>query len=207
MKHLLMAGAALAIVAALTATPASANLIANGTFVVPGVGTGYGIFPNGSVPGWSSNNNETEIDYQTVVMPTFYLGIPGQSMELNGYQPDAISQTVTGLTVGQNYLLTWGYGDRPGGGGPYEAQVSFGGNLVTTDYGTDSGLWSSNSFLVTATATSEILTFAGIEDGSDPSYGNEIADVSLSPIPEPISLAVLGVGMAGLGMLRRRKRA
>lgn len=61
---------------------ARADLITNGSFENPSVNGGFTIFGNGGVPGWTSNNNEIEIDASGVV------GLPNyartQSVELNG---------------------------------------------------------------------------------------------------------------------------
>lgn len=77
---------------------ARADLITNGSFENPSVNGGFTIFGNGGVPGWTSNNNEIEIDASGVV------GLPNyartQSVELNGNTFDTMSQTGTGLVVG-----------------------------------------------------------------------------------------------------------
>jgi PEP-CTERM motif len=203
------------------ASSARADLIVNGSFETPYVGPGspfdpfdFNIYPNGGVPGWTSNNNETEIDYtpQAIGYPA-YAGI--QSLELNGSTFDTISQTVTGLVPGQVYRLSWAYGTRAGYG-PQQANVIFGGVTVATD-STDGifagpGGWTLNTVLVTATATSEVLSFQAVNTsglGGSPGGGNEIDAVSLVPaaVPEPSTLALLALGGAALAGWRRwRKR-
>jgi hypothetical protein len=84
--------------------------------------------------------------------------------------------------------------------------VSFGSQVLVTDSydgSTNPDTWSANNFIIEATATSELLSFASIDEGGAPSYGNEISDVSL--IPEPASLALLVMGLTGIGVLRRRR--
>jgi hypothetical protein len=209
MKNISRTVSAVALAAGMAslALPASAaNLVVNGTFSTPNVGGSWNLFPNGAVPGWTSNNNEIEIDSPGAVgMPCISAGC--QSAEWDGTTFDTISQTVTGLTPGRAYTLSWEYGDR-GGSGPQETDVSFGGSLVTQDSNASMspGTWSLNTFTVTATATSEILSFAALDtssSGGNPSIANELTGVSL--ISEPVSLALLGARLAGLGLIRRRR--
>jgi len=190
-----LTAAALSLTSSAYANP---NLVVNGNFDAPNVGGGWNIFPNGGVPGWVnvSNNDGIEIDRSAILGGPAYPGTT-QSAELDGNVWDSIGQTVSGLTVGDTYALSWAYGQRPGSG--YQlANVFFGGNLVTTDVttGYDNTLtWSLNTFDVTATSTSETLVFAAVPGLGAPSVGNEITAVSLTnAVPEPSTVLLVALG-------------
>ena len=189
-------------------SPARANLIVDGSFETPSVGSSWSIFANGQVPGWTSNNNEIEIDYSPI------LGLPGaydgtQSVELNGNTFDTISQLVTGLTLNQTYRLTWAYAGRSGSCNE-QMNVLFGGAQVgqNTSDGDGAQAFADYSTFVTATATSETLSFAAINVGGSPGLGNELDAVTLTAVPEPGSLALLVSAVtliAGMGLVRGRQ--
>jgi len=198
---------AVAVLGLAAAAPSYANLVVDGNFANPNVGTGWNAYSNGAVPGWTntSNRDGIEIDYSAILGGSAYQGTT-QSAELNGTTWDTISQTITGLVVGADYILSWAYGERPGSG-QQETIVSFGGNPVTTD--TSSGnatnlTWTLNTFDVTATSTTETLNFAAVAGLGSPSVGNEITAVSLTKyVPEPATLLLMAAGALGF-LIRRR---
>jgi len=198
----LLAGAALAIVSlAAASTQAAGNLVVNGDFSNPNVGGGYTI---GAIPGWTDASDGVEVGNTAVYgLPSY--GGNDQLMEINANTFDTVTQTITGLTAGDSYTLSYAYGGRPGGG-PQELNVSFGSTLLTTETGSF-GVWTPNSFVVVADASSEVLTFQSVDVGGLPSYGNEISTVSLSAIPEPATWAfmMIGFGAVGASMRSRRK--
>ena len=188
------------------------NLVVNGDFSNPGQGSSWHAVPNGGVPGWTNtvNSDGIEIDSAGVIGGLAYPGTT-QSAELNGSTWDTISQTITGLTIGDTYIVSWAYGERPGSGFQ-QTNVSVGDALIATD--TSSGqaqtlTWALNTVQVVATANSENLVFAAVNEaghgGSRPSVGNEITAVSVS-VPEPMTTALLGLGLLALAGLRRKAK-
>lgn len=193
--------AAAAIVAASSAF-AGVNLITNGDFSSPNE---FGSWSNqgSSWEGWTTSAaNGIEIGASSVyVLPSISPG--GQNLELDGNTWGTDGYTVTGLTVGETYNLSWDYGVRDAGG-PSSATASFGGVVLTTDGGSVVG-WTLDHFVVIATSTSETLTFTALDTGS-PSYGNEYTNISLSAVPEASTWAMMGLGFAGLAFAGYRSR-
>ena len=174
--------------ALLIAAPAKAavNLITNGDFSSPNENGNWAI---GAVPGWTNlaiyngSADGVEVGKSTIYGLTC-ISTNCQSLEVNANVLGDVVQTVTGLTIGQSYELTWDYGGRSGGGAQ-ELDVDFGGKQVATDTGS-LGAWTHNSVWVTAAASSETLAFVSVNLGGAASYGNEVTNVSLvapSPLP------------------------
>lgn len=180
------------------------QFVVNGDFSNPNVDGGYTM--SSSVPGWHNL-----VDGGLVEVGSSYIyGLPsinstGQSAEINANTFGDVVQTISGLTVGNYYSLSYEYGGR-NGGGTQSMKTSFGGNILGGDTGS-TGVWTSDAYTVLATATSEVLEFKADHTDGTPSYGNEVTNVSLiGAVPEPTSWAMMLVGMAAIGFAARRRR-
>jgi hypothetical protein len=187
---------------------AHANLITDGNFSTPNQNGGWSIY----IPSTNSWNNTNNDGIEIGASPVYGLSCIStgcQNLEVNANTFDTDSQLVGGLVIGKTYTLSWDYGGRVGGG-PFEMNVLFGGVQVTMDSSpspTGYGAWTFNSFQITATAASELLTFQSVDVGGQPSYGNEVTNVVLDAVPEPATWAMMLLGFLGLGFMAHRRRS
>ncbi len=123
-----------------------------------------------------------------------------------------ISQMVSGLTVGDTYALSfsWGAGQLQSrtGATTEQLQATLGGQSLLTNVVSNPSQgfmgWYTTTFNYTATATSELLSFLSLGTPTGLPPIATLDGVSLVDVPEPMSFALLGVGLAGIVFLRRR---
>jgi choice-of-anchor C domain-containing protein len=191
--------------------PASANpnLITNGLFQDGGGGSFTDIgSPNTFAMGaWT-------VTAGTVDWIGGYWTAPvGYSVDLNGENPGAITQSNIATVNGQEYQLTFYLAANPDGGRTDvktatvtadSAIAQFTATPVASGEPTVASGWTLYSMDFTAGAGTSTVTFTG--DPNAGPYGPVVADVSLTAVPEPGVYGVLAIGLSGVFLFVRRDR-
>lgn len=183
---------------ALAPMTAQANLIVNGGFEDPAISDGsFAIFA--AIPGWIGPG----IEIQRNIAGSPFEG--QQFVELDSNSNSGMSQPVA-TTVSASYLLSFAYSPRPGvGGTSNEIQLWIDGVLRDSFTGNGIGVtdWAVRSYSVIGDGLTLIEFRAA---GTSDSFGGYLDDVRLT-VPEPGTLALGGLALTALALLRRRKRA
>jgi hypothetical protein len=244
LKRLTMAGALLLLGVALIAVDGAqaANLVTNGDFESNGgngqlafntFATGWSVPPlNGSytflfAPGTADTSGANgEYGFLALWGPGNGVanGLPATSptggyfiAQDSAFQQGAISQTINGLTPGQNYTVGfwWAAAQQEFFNGPTfdQWQVSLGAQTQSTAFVNipSNGFsgWMYQTFTFTAANNSDVLSFFanGGPPGVPPFALLDGVTLNANAVPEPATLSLLALGMVGYGAARLRRRA
>ncbi len=194
---------------------AQANLLANGGFDedIGLSGSAWSVYDN--IPGWTKEAGTAGIEVQrsTIVPADSY----AQYVELDsngGIDTNSAMFQSVFLDVG-TYSLDWMYhartnnGDDDNGIKVYVADSSdiniYADSISKTYNEQQPDIWEqvSGTFTVNTADTYKVW-FAAF--GLDNTLGGFVDSVSLAPVPEPASMLLLGIGLASIAGLRRKKR-
>ncbi len=182
----------------LFAVTAQANLIVNGGFEDAAIENGWSY---GDEAGWEGDNVEIWDNFGAIGP---YEG--DKHAELNAHPNDGSTFSIYQefkTIVDQAYNLFLAYGARSSTEESFLVEVTGAEDMTMSDH--EVNKWSTYEGIFIATAEKTTLRFTSIVPQSH-TVGNFLDDIRVTAVPEPGSLALLGLGMIGLAVARRKTK-
>ena len=212
--------ACLFVVAVLTPFPAYAGpILVNGSFELgppPFFNQDIDILPGSTdITGWTITGGGVDL-----LASPWDVSDGVRAIDLDRRSPGGIEQTFA-TVIGQAYVVSFDLSGNPGNGQPgtglpFTKQLRVDAGGVSQTYSFDSSglsiealLWQTITFTFLASDTTATLSFNSLSSEQDASYGALIDNVSVSAVPEPSTLLLIGpsflAGILAVCRLRTRR--
>ncbi len=194
--------AALALATTLAAAPAHANLVVNGGFEADAIAAGtYGIFT--TITGWTG---APDLEIQNRVAGSPFAG--DQLVELDTTRNAGMYQDLA-TAPGASYAVHFEYSPRPGVAASSNGiQVLWNGialaTLALSGAGNGDTVWAGYDFTAFAPGSMSRLEFRAT--GTSDSLGGYLDNVSVTAVPEPMTVSLVFAGLAIASFLSTRRR-
>ncbi|TCD47025.1 DUF642 domain-containing protein [Chlorobium sp. N1] len=200
---------ALALLSLPCATDARAevtNLVVNGSFSLHPYDYSANYYAGSTqLTGWTITTGSVDI------IEYGYNGT--DALDIDGASPGAISQEIA-TVIGEEYTFSFAYSDNPWAGNiPSMSATATGDSELSTVTVTGPGAANATDdmrfsvYTTTFVADSELTTLTFTSLSTSGSAGVVLDDIQLyaSPVPEPASLVLIGLGGAALVATRKRR--
>ncbi len=150
----------------------------------------FGLFPGYSPAGGNFLGADSSVSYEQSISQTVNNLVVGQKYAITFYQAGAQQQGYVGATT-DVWQVTFGSSTQTSGVMNVPEQGDF--------------PWEQTTMIFTATTQSQLLTFLAIGTPNTANPPFALLDGVIINAPEPASLSLFGLGIAGVAVLRRRR--